>query len=195
MKHIHCFLLMCCCVALNAQNLSSTYTISVANITVGTLTATKTIDGDKTTYTIDSESIIHLLGETTITTSFVGVFINGVLESSAYTSEKDGHPYDSSFISESNGVYTISRKGKETTLTNPIKYVTCMLYFEKPMSEQQYFDVLEAVYSPIESINSNTFVYTDSSNNEKTTYMYVNTILEKGTTNHTLYNFTFSLKK
>ena len=70
-----------------------------------------------------------------------------------------------------------------------------MLYFEKPMSEQQYFDVLEAVYSPIESINSNTFVYTDSSNNEKTTYMYVNTILEKGTTNHTLYNFTFSLKK
>ena len=195
MKHIHCLLLLLSWVVLNAQDLSSTYSISVDHITVGTLTATKTIDGDKTTYTINSTSVIHLLGKTTITTSFVGVFRNGVLESSAYTSEKDGHPYDSSVISESNGIYTISRKGKKTTLSNPITLVTCMLYFEKPVSGAQYFDVLEAVYSPIESTTTNTYLYTDSSNNEKTTYTYANNVLEQGTTNHTLYNFTFRLKE
>jgi hypothetical protein len=71
-----------------------------------------------------------------------------------------------------------------------------MLYFEKPESGQKYFNVLEAVYNPIESVSNNIYVYTDSSTNNKTTCTYANTkILEQSTTNHTLYNLTFSLKK
>ena len=179
--------------SVNAQ--TKNYDILVDNINVGSLTASKQIDGDKTIYTIDSKSVVHLLGQKTITTSFVGVFRNGVLESSSYTLEKNGNPSDSSVITESNGVYSISRKGKKTTLSSPIKYVTCLLYFEKPDVSQKYFDVLKAVYSPIINAGRNTYVYADSSSNETTTYTYTNNTLEQGITKYTFYNYTFRLKK
>lgn len=195
MKKIYLLSLVLFSFITNAQDLSKTYDISVDGVNVGTLTASKQIDGDKTTYTIDSKSTVHFLGKTTITTSFISVFRNGVLESSTYTSEKDGHPYDSSVIVESNDIYTIRRKGKNSTLNMPIKYVTCMLYFEEPNVSEQYFDVLDANYNPIENTSSGTYVYTDSVNNEKTTYTYSDDTLEQGTTKHSFYSFTFKLKK
>ena len=178
-----------------AQDQTNIYNIIVDGSEVGTLTATKQIDGDKTTYTVDSKSVVHLFGEHTITTSLVAIFRNGILESSTYTSEKNGQPYDSSVINETNGIYTINRKGNKSTLNSPIKNVTCQLYFENPDVSQLYFDVLEAIYSPITNSGNGTYVYKDTSTNETTTYTYLNSTLEQGKTEHALYSFMFTLKK
>ncbi|EKT2069020.1 hypothetical protein O8E88_000809 [Flavobacterium psychrophilum] len=195
MKKFYTLLLLLFGLVAKAQDLVNTYDIKVNGINVGELIATKHIEGDKTIYKLNSKSVISVLGKTAITTSFVGVFKNEILQSSTYCSEKDAKIYDSSTITQNNGIYTISRKGRKSTLNKPIKYVTCLLYFEKPIKNEQYFDVLEAVFSPIKLIEPNTYLYIDSSNNEKTTYTFSNSILEQGTTKHLLYNYTFTLRK
>ncbi len=180
-------------VNVNAQ--TNIYKIAVDGTEVGTLTANKEIDGDKITYTIDSKSVVHLLGKNTFTTSLVAVFRNDMLEYSTYTSEKNDHSYDSSVINESNGIYTINRKGKKSTLNSPIKNVKCQLYFEKPDISYMYFSVLDANYSPIINSDRNTYVYKNTSTNETITYTYSNSTLEQVTTEHALYHFTFTLKQ
>ncbi len=180
-------------VNVNAQ--TNIYKIAVDGTEVGTLTANKEIDGDKITYTIDSKSVVHLLGKNTFTTSLVAVFRNDMLEYSTYTSEKNDHSYDSSVINESNGIYTINRKGKKSTLNSPIKNVKCQLYFEKPDINYMYFSVLDANYSPIINSDTNTYVYKNISTNETITYTYSNSTLEQVTTEHALYHFTFTLKQ
>lgn len=179
----------------HAQELVNSYDIKVNGMNVGELTASKHVEGDKTTYKLNSKSTISLLGKTTITTTCTVVFKNDILESSTYLSEKNATLYDSSTITENNGVYTIIRKGKKTTWNKPIKYVTCQLYFEKPLKTEHYFDVLEAVFSPIKTIDPNNYLYIDASNNEKTTYSYANRVLEQGSTKHLLYDFTFTLRR
>ncbi len=180
-------------VNVNAQ--TNIYKIAVDGTEVGTLTANKEIDGDKITYTIDSKSVVHLLGKNIFTTSLVAVFRNDMLEYSTYTSEKNDHSYDSSVINESNGIYTINRKGKKSTLNSPIKNVKCQLYFEKPDINYMYFSVLDANYSPIINSDTNTYVYKNTSTNETITYTYSNSTLEQVTTEHALYHFTFTLKQ
>lgn len=179
----------------HAQNQEHIYDISVNGNTVGELTVSKLVDGEKTTYKINSKSVISLFGKTTITTSFIGVFKNNILQTSSYISQKNNKPYDNSIITENNGVYTITRKGKKATINKPIKYVTCLLYFEKPVVNEPYFDVLEAVFSPITAVDQNKYILIDSGNNEKTTYDYLNAVLQQGSTKHVLYDFTFTLRK
>jgi hypothetical protein len=195
MKYLHTLVLLLFCVFTNAQNQEHVYDISVNGNIIGELTVSKLIEGPTTTYKLNSKSVISLLGKTTITTSFIGVFKNNVLQSSIYISQKNNKAYDSSTITEKNGVYTILRKGKKSIVSKPIKYVTCLLYFEKPVVTEPYFDVLEAVFSPITMVDQNNYLFIDSSNNEKTTYNYLNGILEQGKTKHTLYDFTFTLRK
>ncbi|NRT13022.1 DUF6134 family protein [Flavobacterium sp. 14A] len=179
----------------HAQNQEHIYDISVNGNTVGELTVSKLVEGEKTTYKLNSKSVISLFRKTTITTSFIGVFKNNILQTSSYISQKNSKPYDNSIITENNGVYTITRKGKKATINKPIKYVTCLLYFEKPVVNEPYFDVLEAVFSPITAVDQNKYVLIDSSNNEKTTYDYLNAVLQQGSTKHVLYDFTFTLRK
>lgn len=181
-------------IAVAAQNKTNTYDISINGINVGTLTASKEVANDKTTYTVDSKSVVHFFGETTVTTSVVAIFRNGLLESSIYTSEKDGNSYDSNIIIESNGVYTLNRKGKKSTQTLPIKKITALLYFEEPEAGTIYYDVLSGTNAPIESILPNTFTYQSPESREKTTYTYNNNVLEKGVTNYILYSFTYTAK-
>ena len=116
-------------ITVSAQVKTLDYTIEVAGNNVGTLTATKTIQEGKITYVANSTSTINLFGKTTITTSLVVVYRNGVLESSVYTVEKDGNPYDSTTITENNGTYSINRKGKISTFPEPITSSTNQLYF------------------------------------------------------------------
>lgn len=195
MKYFYTLLLSLFSLFTNAQNQEHIYDISVNGNTVGKLTVSKLIEGDKTTYKLNSKSVISLFGKTTITTSFVGVFMNNVLQSSTYISQKNNKPYDNSTITENNCVYTITRKGTKSTIHKPIKYVTCLLYFEKPVVNKPYFDVLEAVFSPITTIDQNNYLFIDSSNNEKTTYDYLNGVLQQGSTKHVLYDYTFTLRK
>lgn len=195
MNKIYTLVLSLLSLFINAQSQEHIYDISVNGITVGELTVSKLVEGTKTSYKLNSRSVITLLGKTTITTSFVGVFKNNVLESSTYSSQKNNKPYDNSTIIENNGIYTVNRKGKKSTIDKPIKYVTCMLYFEKPVVNELYFDVLEAVFSPITIVDPNKYLFIDSSNNEKTNYTYLNGALEQGSTNHVLYDFTFTLRR
>lgn len=178
-----------------AQTKTNSYDIGVSGINVGTLVASKIVDGAKTTYIIDSKSSVRLLGVTTVSTSVVAIFRNGILESSTYTSEKDGNPYDSSVITESNGVYTINRKGKKSIETTAIRNITAMLYFEKPEAGAIYFDILSGTNAPIESSKLDSFIYQSSGSGEKTTYTYQNNFLEKGVTDYTLFSFTYTAKK
>ena len=195
MKSFYTILLSLLSLFTNAQHQEHVYDISVNGNTVGELTVSRLVEGAKTTYKLNSKSVISLLGKTTITTSFVGVFKNNVLQSSNYTSQKNNKPYDNSTITENNGVYSITRKGQKSTIHKPIKYVTCLLYFEKPVVSEPYFDVLEAVFSPITTIDQNNYLFIDSSNNEKTTYDYLNGVLQQGSTKHVLYDFTFTLRR
>lgn len=177
-----------------AQTQSRIYDITINDINVGSLTASKQIEGIRTTYRIDSKSVVHVLKEIVITTSLISVFKNGILESSSYISEKNGNPYDRSLITQTTDGYIIDRKGQKKVITGTVRYVTCLLYFEKPITTTPYFDPLEAVYSPITANSAHTFTLVDASNNEKTLYTYLDNILQQGVTKHALYNFTFTLK-
>lgn len=179
----------------NAQTQEQLYDISVNGITVGELSVSKVIEGSKTVYKLNSKSVISLFTKTTITTSLICEFKDNVLEWSTYVSKKNGKPYDNSTITKSDGLYTVTRKEKTASISKPIKYVTCMLYFEKPITNESYFDVLEGVFSPVKIVDQNNFLYVDSSNNEKTTYNYLNGTLQQGSTKHALYDFTFTLRR
>lgn len=177
-----------------AQNKTQTYDIAVSRINVGTLVASKVVEGNTTTYSLTSKSSVHVFVQTTIITSMIAVFKNGILESCTYTSEKNGSPYDSSMITQNNGVYTIDKKGNKSTYSSPIKNITAMLYFEKPEAGTIFFDVLSGTYAPIEIITQDTFSFESPGSSEKTIYTYKNNILEKGVTNYAFYSFTYTAK-
>ena len=178
-----------------SQTTTNHYTIEALNENVGTLTATKTVQGDKTTYVTNSSSTVHIFGTTTVTTSLTVIFRNGVMESSTYTSEKNGNSYDSCIITEINGVYTVNRKGKKSTFTTPVKHVTIQLYFEEPGANDSYFDPLGAAFYPVELSSPDTYTYDDPASKVNTTYVYKNGQLQQGTTDYTLYKYSFTRKE
>jgi hypothetical protein len=189
MKHNFLALLVLVGFAVNGQVTTLNYTIEVAGKNVGTLTAVKTIQQDKVTYASNSNTTIHLFGETTITTSLVTVYRNGVLESSTYTVEKDGNPYDSCIITQNNGTYTINRKGKISSFPEPITASTNQLYFSEPERLTKIFAELEGVYKDITESGTNAFLFTDPDHSHKNNYTYDNGILKEATIDHAIVNY------
>lgn len=188
-KSFFLFLIITNVHVIKAQVTTLNYSIEVAEKNVGSLTASKTVQEGKITYSANSTSTIHLFGETTITTSLITVYRNGVLESSTYTVEKDGNSYDSSIITENNGTYSINRRGKISSFPEPITASTNQLYFSEPEGMSKMFAELEGVYKDILEIENNAYLFTDPDHSHKNTYTYENGILKEGVIDHAIFNY------
>ncbi|GGG49427.1 DUF6134 family protein [Bizionia arctica] len=180
---------------IKAQVTTLNYNIVVAGENVGTLVATKTIQEGKITFDTNSTSTIDIFGKTTITTSLVVVYRKDVLESSVYTVEKDGSPYDSTTITENNGTYSINRKGAISSFPGPITASANQLYFNEPKGISKMFAELEGIYKDITETGDNAYLFTDPDHSHKNTYTYENGILKEGIIDHALFNFSIILIK
>lgn len=177
-----------------SQNTSLVYDLILDSEQIGTLTTTKTQQGNGTIYTAQSKVVIHLLGETTIATTMNATYTKGVFASSSYTALKDWKPYENTTITSKEGTYSVKTNVKETTIDKPITTSTVELYFSEPKGIEEILSELEGVFKTIDSIDAYTYQLKDRDGNINNTYIYKNGILEEGEEQHTLYRLKLKLR-
>ncbi len=122
------------------------------------------------------------------------VYNNGLLESSRYILKKDGNPYDSTIIVNNNSVYNITQNGNKSTITEPVGESSIKLYFSEPQGVKSILSEVEGIFKSINPTTNDTYVLNDPGNHHTNTYIYSNSQLQKARIEHTLFNFTLSLK-
>ncbi|WP_431160732.1 DUF6134 family protein [Flagellimonas beolgyonensis] len=178
---------------LRAQTL--TYDLSLDDNVIGSLTVTRTTQGNTMAFDAKSSVTLHLFGETTITIGTTVLYEKDVLQSSTYTVEKDGKPYKQTTVQYADGGYTVDNDGVVSKIDGPITASTIRLYYEEPKAPVSIFAELEGIFKSLDALGGNTFELLDPNGNHRNTYVYNKGILSSGQVQHTLYNLTFALRE
>ena len=176
--------------AAEAQTDTLSYGLQFKGDRVGSLTAIKTKTNKKTTlYDVQSETVIHFLGKTTIKTSLKVVYRNGILQNSQYSVTKNGSADKTTTIDRVGEKYHMNHNGDKSIISTPIYYSAARLYFDEPDKVKTVFAELEGVGHKVHKTKENIYEIDDSENGKTNTYIYQNGILQEGVFKHTLYSF------
>jgi hypothetical protein len=90
------------------------YDLIVSGNTIGTVTATKKVEGDKITYTSNSNATVTMLFKIEIKTRMTVVYKNNILQESSYKFYKNGNLKEEATTILTNGKLHTTRKFQHT---------------------------------------------------------------------------------
>jgi hypothetical protein len=157
----------------NSQTTTLLYKLIVAGHNIGTVTAIKKTEGNKTTYTSNTDATANFIFTTEIKTRMTVVYKNDILQESRYTITHDDETnYYSKNISKS----------------------TIILLFELPNTSESYFEEVEGTFKSIKLIKENIFELLSKDKGQKDEYKYKNGVVQYSLVKNTLINFEMILK-
>ncbi|QHI36150.1 hypothetical protein IMCC3317_15090 [Kordia antarctica] len=179
----------------NAQTTTLIYDLIVSNKTIGTVKTTKTLEGNQTTYTSDTDATISFIIKTKITTRMTVVYKNDSLLSSDYKFYKNDNLKEYATVIIKEGKYILNHDGKKTEFKEGIKLSTILLPFEKPKNNVSYFEEVEGCFKVIKYENETLFKLINPKNNRNDDYSYKDGIMQKCVIRNSIVDFTMELKK
>jgi hypothetical protein len=176
-KNIGFYIIACTailCTSFNStQKTIHDYNIFVAGMKVGSLKASKEVDGPITTYNLNSEVSVFLLHKYHIKDELNAVYRNNILVS-AYAKTTEGkRKYVSSIVWDNNhynvdiDAYHYSRKYSEI---NQIQFTVARIYFEEPPASARIYSEVYGLFSNIETLRPHE--YQMIFNGKKNTFSY-----------------------
>jgi hypothetical protein len=149
------------------------YDITIAGFSIGGMTATKTEDGDTTTYLLTSKVSLWLFGQINIDyvtdVKYVG---NRFIRSTVASKTNRGN-----FLSRiwlQNGAYQVDAKSYKyelkTVIHEPIDYSAVRLFFEEPKGRKKMIAENYGVFGTIRYLSHNEYETLANANKNKYTY-------------------------
>lgn len=194
-KYITIFILLITLFKANCQSTLLIYDLIVSDKSIGTVKATKTIEGDITTYTSNTDATVSFIINTKIKTRMTTVYKNDSLLSSDYKFYKNDNLKEYATVFIKDGKYILNHDGKTTELKEGIKLSTIILPFEVPENNTAYFEEVEGYFKTIKSENKTSFKLINPENNRKDDYVYKDGIMQKCIVRNPLVDFTMVLRK
>lgn len=177
-----------------ASNDVLVYDLIVSGEKIGTVTATKKVEGNKITYTSNSDATTSMLFKIDIKTRMTVVYKNNILQESSYQFYKNGKLKEEANVTLSNGIYSIIHDKKVTTYNKKIVKSTIILPFEKPNDKDSYFEEVEGNFKTIKLIKENNYQLYNQNNTQKDDYNYKDGNLQSSLVRNTLVDFKMVLK-
>ncbi|TDD95959.1 DUF6134 family protein [Flavobacterium cellulosilyticum] len=178
----------------NSQTKTLQYKLLVAGENIGTVTATKKIEGNKTTYMSNADASANFIFKTEIKTRMSVVYKNDILQESSFKLFKNGKLKEESTTNLKNGVYTIIHDNETNYYNKNIFNSTIILLFELPNTKESYFEEVEGTFKNVTLINENLFQLLGENSSQKDDYRYRNGILYYSLVRNTFVNFEMVLK-
>jgi hypothetical protein len=170
------------------------YDLIVSGNTIGTVTATKKVEGDKITYTSNSNATVTMLFKIEIKTRMTVVYKNNILQESSYKFYKNGNLKEEATTILTNGKYTITHNKKVSTYSKGILKSTIVLPFDKPKNNESYFEEVQGYFKTMKLINGNKYQLFDQNNSQKDDYNYKDDYLESSIVRNAIVDFKMVLK-
>lgn len=178
----------------DASNEVLVYDLIVSGEKIGIVTATKKVEGNKITYTSDSDATTSMVFKIDIKTRMTVVYKNNILQESSYRFYKNGKLKEAANVTLSNGIYSIIHDKKVTTYNKKIVKSTIVLPFELPNDKDSYFEEVEGNFKTIKLINENNYQLYNQNNTQKDDYNYKDGNLRSCLVRNTLVDFKMVLK-
>ena len=179
----------------NAQTTSLKYDIIVGGKTLGIVKATKTEKDAKIIYTSDSDTEVHILGTIKIKTRMTTIFENGILTESTYEYYKNDNLKEKATLTPTAEGYSFVHNDKTSTISEPIKCSTIMLYFYIPKEGEKVFEEVEGYFKTIKKEKIDNYLLIDPKSSHKDIYNYIDGNLYYNLVKNTLVDFEMVLKK
>lgn len=159
---------------LHGQVYEGRYQITSDSKEVGSLLATKKVDGDIIKYEISSDVSIRILFKIQMTNEIQAVFKKGVLVYSSSTLYLNGNVYSDTKIEKEEGFYTIVKDDHETKLfSDGIRSSSAKLYFHEPIGEALSLSETEGEMKEVDLQGFRKYALTESGNSRSvSTYIY-----------------------
>jgi hypothetical protein len=178
----------------NSQTTTLLYKLIVAGHNIGTVTAIKKTEGNKTTYTSNTDATANFIFTTEIKTRMTVVYKNDILQESSYTLFKNGKIKEVATATLKSGVYTITHDDETNYYSKNISKSTIILLFELPNTSESYFEEVEGTFKSIKLIKENIFELLSKDKGQKDEYIYKNGVVQYSLVKNTLINFEMILK-
>ncbi len=166
------------------------YAIYSGDLSIGTVTAYKTISGDTMKINVISKVKTRLFVDINITYQVSCIYINNILNSSHCTSYENGNLHSSSSIARTANGYSIIVNGKPSTYNDDICYSGSLLYFKKPKDINAVFSEFEGINKTVTEISANHFQTVNPKNGHINDYYYGDILLLRAKIRNTLMTFT-----
>ncbi len=166
------------------------YVIHSGDLSIGTVTAYKTISGDTMRINTISEVKTRLFIDINIKYQVSCIYINNILNSSHCTSYENGNLHSSSSITRTANGYSIIVNGTHSTYNDDICYSGSLLYFKKPKDIDAVFSEFDGVNKTVTEISANHFQTVNPKNGHINDYYYGDILLLRAQIRNTLMTFT-----
>lgn len=144
---------------------------------VGELKASKTTDGERTTYLSLTNIKIRILAVIQVNYRTQVTFKNGELESSKVDITLNGKPYGTSSTKRLGNIYQFYKDGKlKSTITGAIKYSSALLVYGEPKGFIAAYSEESGTFQSIEKQGTDVYEKVNS-RGRKTIYHYQNQAL------------------
>lgn len=178
----------------SSQTKTLQYKLLVAGEDIGTVTATKKIEGNKTIYTSNTDAEANFIFKTEIKTRMSVIYENNILQESSFRLFKNGKLKEEATTKLNNGVYTFIHDNETNYFNKNIFKSTIILLFELPNTEDRYFEEVEGTFKNVKLVKENIFELFNKNNSHNDDYKYSNGVLQYSLVRNTLVNFEMVLK-
>ena len=145
---------------------------------VGVVKASKTINGEETTYLNLTNIKMRIIGEIEVSYRTQVTFKNGELESSKANMTLNGNPYSESITKRVGNTYQFYKDGKlKSTINGTIKYSSALLIYGEPKGFIAAYSEETGSFHTIEKSRENVYEKVNS-RGRKTIYHYQNQALK-----------------
>ena len=171
------------------------YEITIAGFSIGGMTATKTMDGDTTTYLLTSNVSLWLFGQISIDYVTDVKYVGDRFIRSSVTSRTNRGNFLSRIWLEGT-VYKVDAKSYkyelETVIRESIDYSAVRLFFEEPRERRRMIAENYGVFGTIKALGGSE--YETIANENKNKYTYINGKLERAVMHSPIKNYVIKRK-
>ncbi len=180
-KYYHSLIALLICIpfSLKAQQVKNEFNIIHNDKTIGTLVASKAIDGSKTTYSDDTNIEAHFFTKIKVVYKYDEIYTDGDLSKASVSIYINGHEHTKTSTVKSNTTYNfIEDEDDAVKISGPINYSTIRLLFEEPEGISKVYGEEKGNFQKLEKTGDNTYLKT-TPEGHKNTYYYKDGHLQK----------------
>jgi len=177
-----------------AETKQLTFDVIHKQKSIGEISASKVIDGDILYYNSYSKTTTHSVIKITIISETEVQMADGHLQWAEANISVRGRPYAHSFTQYCNGQCEMIKDGVDINyIDQPIHYVSTLLLFEEPLTEQISFSEIDGTFHPIKYLGNHTYEKIDAKGRVNQ-YYYENGDLKRADIDAGLIKFTIQSK-
>lgn len=182
------------CISIQAQERHE-YEITIAGFSIGGMTATKTQEGDTTTFQLTSKVSLWLFGQINIDYVTDVKYVGNRLIRSAVASQTNRGDFLSRIWLQ-DGAYQVDAKSYkyelETVIRETITYSAVRLFFEEPVGKTRMIAENYGVFGSIKALGNSE--YETLANGNKNKYTYIDGKLDRAVMHSPIKNYVIKRK-